>query len=288
MTLQQRRAAERRTRKEGAKPVKYYRDLAIDEPLEARGDAETREKVRAEVKAMTPEQITAGFERGWFMNPGGHFRRRILKKMENVGAMRWVTNPDGSLSAQFAKTDIPGFLQVIELLKAVDGALDDPYDPERTRADYENFALAQQKRIAARLERDGIFQIADVIIWATEMRGVVKVAANPDGRADVDKIYSGGKWGPPPVDFPTGWLGAIFTKSDVDSDAVSLELAKEVCAAGGCAVAHSVDPNKPIIILHPDETELEQLSGWDWHDLNMRCSGNDYEAAAAAIKKSMN
>lgn len=117
---------------------KLYQDLTIDEPL-------PRDPViEAEVEAMTPKQIMAATEAAWFANPGGHFRRRILKKLERAGVMRFVKAPDGREQMQFADADNPrisselqrGLKLVVDLVIAVDGALDDPYDPNRTRADY--------------------------------------------------------------------------------------------------------------------------------------------------------
>ncbi len=120
-------------------PRKLYQDLTIDEPLPH------DPFIEAEVDAMTPEQRKALFESGWFANPGGHFRRRILKQLERAGVMRFIKAPDGREQMQFAVAEdprIPPQLQrslklVVDLVKAVDGALDDPYDPNRTRADYE-------------------------------------------------------------------------------------------------------------------------------------------------------
>jgi hypothetical protein len=117
--------------------TKLYQDLTVDEPL-------PHDPVReAKVKAMTPQQIKAAIESAWFANPGGHFRRRILKKLERAGVMRFIRAPDGREQMQFADDPrIPPKLQravkqAVDLVQAVDGALDDPYDPNRTRADYE-------------------------------------------------------------------------------------------------------------------------------------------------------
>jgi hypothetical protein len=117
---------------------KHYRDLTIDEPLPE--DAEAR----AHVQALTPEQLQAQIEASWFMNPGGHFRRRILKMLERAGVMKMVVL-DGQEQMKFADVDDPaippelqqGMKHVIDLIKAVDGHLDDAYDPDRTRADYQ-------------------------------------------------------------------------------------------------------------------------------------------------------
>lgn len=119
--------------------MKHYRDLSIDEPLPR------DPKLEAMVAAMTPERMKASFESAWFANPGGHFRRRILKKLERAGVMRFIKAPDdGREQMQFSDDPrIPPKLQrdiklVVDLVKAVDGALDDPYDPKRTHADYES------------------------------------------------------------------------------------------------------------------------------------------------------
>lgn len=117
---------------------KLYQDLTLDEPLPF--DPE----IEAEVLGMSPEQQKAMFEEGWFTNPGGHFRRRILKHCENAGLLQIVTKPDGGEQIQMARSDnpkVPPEMReridiLIELLKAVDGELDAPYDPERTRTDY--------------------------------------------------------------------------------------------------------------------------------------------------------
>jgi hypothetical protein len=118
--------------------TKLYQDLTIDEPLPH------DPVVEAVAAAMTPEQMKASFESAWFANPGGHFRRRILKQLEHAGVMRLIKTPDdGREQMQFADGPrIPPELQrglklVVDLVKSVHGALDDPYDPNRTRADYE-------------------------------------------------------------------------------------------------------------------------------------------------------
>ena len=114
---------------------KLYQDLAIDEPLPHDPELE------AEVRGASPEQLKAMFEEGWFTNPGGHFRRRILRKFENAGLLRIVTMPEGHEQIQMAALDNPkvspeqreDLASLFDLLKAVDGMLDEPYDPERTR-----------------------------------------------------------------------------------------------------------------------------------------------------------
>ena len=117
--------------------TKLYQDLTVDEPLPH------DPVLAAEVNAMTLEQMMASIESAWFANPGGDFRRRILKKLERAGVIRFIKAPDGREQMQFADdARIPPNLQrglklVVDLVKAVDGALDDPYDPNRTRADYE-------------------------------------------------------------------------------------------------------------------------------------------------------
>ena len=118
---------------------KLYQDLSIDEPLPH--DPE----IEAEVRGASPEQLEAMFEEAWFTNPGGHFRRRILKKFENAGLLRIVVKPDGHEQIQMARSDNPkvppkareGLASLFELLKAVDGELDEPYDAGRTRTDYD-------------------------------------------------------------------------------------------------------------------------------------------------------
>jgi hypothetical protein len=80
------------------KRKRHYRDLSVDEPL----PDEMRAEVLAEVEGKTPEQLKAMIEEGWFMNPGGHHRIRILKMFERNGLMRFTTNPDGSEVMQFA------------------------------------------------------------------------------------------------------------------------------------------------------------------------------------------
>jgi hypothetical protein len=118
--------------------TKLYQDLTVDEPLPHDPVAE------AEAYAMAPEQMKSSFESAWFANPGGHFRRRILKKLERAGVVKFIKALDDDREQmQFADDPrIPPKLQrglklVVDLVKAVDGALDDPYDPNRTRADYE-------------------------------------------------------------------------------------------------------------------------------------------------------
>jgi hypothetical protein len=121
---------------------KLYQNLSIDEPLPRDPELE------AMAAGMTPEQIEASFEPVWFSNPGGHFRRRILKKLERAGVMRFIKAPDGRELMQFSNDprNPPGLQRalklVVDLVKAVVGALDDPYDPNRTRADYEPYGHA--------------------------------------------------------------------------------------------------------------------------------------------------
>ena len=284
MSRQQRRAAERAQMKssKGAKPVKHYRDLTIDEPPEAMG-GEFLEKANAEVEAMTPEQLKAMLEDEWFMNPGGHFRRRILKRIENAGGMRVVEKPDGSLAVQFAETDNPGVLHVMELLEAVNGAFDDPYDPERTREDYET---AQQADLIATLKGDGMFDAGDVVFWATETPGRVNISANAEGRAHYDRAC---EWGRVPSGFPEGWLGAsIVTPDDpIASDELALQLAREACADGMRAIAYA-GIDKPVVILHPD-THDQLKESPNWHEMDAQCAADgSYDDITAAIKKSMN
>ncbi len=116
---------------------KLYQDLSIDEPLPH--DAE----LEAEFRKMSPEQQKAEFENAWFMNPGGHFRRRIIKKFENAGLLQIIVKPDGehiqvvpSDHPEVAPEDRERLALLIEMLTAVD-VLDEPYDPERTRNDYD-------------------------------------------------------------------------------------------------------------------------------------------------------
>ena len=121
---------------------KLYQNLSVDEPLPRDPELKTM------VAGMTPEQIKASFESTWFSNPGGHFRRRTLKKLERAGVMRFIKARDGREQMQFSDDPrIPPELQrtlklVVSLVKAVDGALDDPYNPNRTRADYEPYGHA--------------------------------------------------------------------------------------------------------------------------------------------------
>lgn len=139
------------------KPKKLYQDLTIDEPLPH------DPVIEAAVDAMTPEQTKASIESAWFTNPGGHFRRRILKKLERAGLVRFIKAPDdGREQMQFAVAEDPrippeqqlALKLVVDLIKAVDGALDDPYDPNRTRADYEpDGAIALFDAVADQLGR---------------------------------------------------------------------------------------------------------------------------------------
>jgi hypothetical protein len=122
---------------------KLYQDLSIDEPLPHDPELE------AEVRALSPEQQKAMFEKGWFANPGGHFRRRILRQYEKTGALRIVVAPDGHEEIQMMDWDDPRLspeqreflISLFELLEAVKGCLDEPYDPERTRADYDGAVI---------------------------------------------------------------------------------------------------------------------------------------------------
>lgn len=118
---------------------KLYQDLSIDEPLPHDPALE------AEVSSASPEQLKAMFEEGWFANPGGHFRRRILRQVENAGFLRIVTMPEGHEQIQMVNWDHPKVLpeqrecliSLFDLLTAVDGELDEPYDAGRTRTDYD-------------------------------------------------------------------------------------------------------------------------------------------------------
>ena len=90
---------------------KLYQDLTIDEPLPHDPVLE------AEVNAMTPELMKASIKSAWFANPGGHFRRRILKKLERAGVMRFIKAPDGREQMQFADDPRipPNFNEVLSL-----------------------------------------------------------------------------------------------------------------------------------------------------------------------------
>lgn len=117
---------------------KHYRDLSIDEPV---SHVVGYEEVEAELRSASPEQIKAWMEEAWFTNPGGHCRRRLLRKYERAGILRIVVTPDGREQIEFLddqRTPADDFL--IDLLMAVGGVLDEPYDPERTRAHYESCA----------------------------------------------------------------------------------------------------------------------------------------------------
>jgi hypothetical protein len=81
--------------------TKLYQDLTVDESLPHDPVLE------AEVNAMTPELMKASIESAWFSNPGGHFRRRILKKLERAGVMKFIKAPDGREQMQFADDLLP-------------------------------------------------------------------------------------------------------------------------------------------------------------------------------------
>ncbi len=66
---------------------KLYQNLSIDEPLPRDPELEVM------AAGITPEQIEASFEPVWFSNPGGHFRRRILEKLERAGVMNSSRRP---------------------------------------------------------------------------------------------------------------------------------------------------------------------------------------------------
>jgi hypothetical protein len=107
---------------------KHYRDLSLDDPTPH------DPAIEAKVDAMTPEQLRAVLEEAWFTNPGGHFRRRIIRKYERAGLAKVVVMPNGSERLMYG--DAPELDLLIKLLDAVGGELDAPYDPNRTRADY--------------------------------------------------------------------------------------------------------------------------------------------------------
>jgi hypothetical protein len=131
---------------------KHYKDLSIDEPASHIVGFET---IEAEVNQASREQLTAWFEEAWFTNPGGHFRRRIVKKYERAGLAKIVVMPDGSEQLRFADPSSDNGLGILmPLLEAVDFVLDEPYDPDRTRADYECANEKREELEMSQLEND--------------------------------------------------------------------------------------------------------------------------------------
>ncbi len=152
-------AASRIKRRRTEMKRKHYRDLSIDEPLPH------DPAIEAEVNSASPEQVKQMFEEAWFTNPGGIFRRRILRKFENAGLMRIVETPEGYEIQVLCELDLVGDVlatkdlieiakvrHLIGLLEAVDFELDEPYDPERWEKQQQTNLRSAKPHLICRVE----------------------------------------------------------------------------------------------------------------------------------------
>lgn len=118
--------------------MKLYQDLDIDEPLDncTGPSVPSVAELKVVVGAMTDEERTAQIVVAWITNPGGHFRARIIRQMEQAGLVTYdpvikFTSPPGAPLVNLnGKRMTIG--QLMERLYAtVKGNLTEPYDPDR-------------------------------------------------------------------------------------------------------------------------------------------------------------